>query len=125
MANNLPSLLTFLILLTFHEMMIMRGEATECDADSRIYKGSCFRSKNCGSICETEGFISGKCHKLMMQCVCFKDCGKPGISPAHGHGPPLDMPVQEGPVNEQPGAGSGGGGLPSEEQPGEGPASEE
>ncbi|KAK6154549.1 hypothetical protein DH2020_008797 [Rehmannia glutinosa] len=107
MATKLQSLLMFLIFLAFQEMMIMRGEAATCEANSKLFRGACFSDGNCGSICEKEGFSGGKCKFL--KCVCLKDCNAGGGPP--GVGPP-DGPPDGGPPGEGP---------PDEGQPGEGP----
>ncbi|GFP96233.1 defensin j1-2 [Phtheirospermum japonicum] len=99
-------------------MMIMRSEGSTCEARSQLFKGACFRSKNCESICGKEGFTGGKCK--FWRCVCSKDCGLPNDSEP-GEGPPNEEGPSEGPPNEaEPGEGP-----PSEGQPGEGPPGEE
>ncbi|KAL3637609.1 hypothetical protein CASFOL_018777 [Castilleja foliolosa] len=120
MANKLHSLIAFLLLLAFQEMMIMRGEAITCEAKSSKFKGPCFYDTNCESTCKTEKFPGGKCHH--MKCVCTKDCGLGSGTPAHG--PPHDTSMDGPQMNEQPGEGppmndmqNEGGGPGEEEMP--------
>ncbi|KAI3466303.1 hypothetical protein Pfo_022966 [Paulownia fortunei] len=109
MAAKLQSLLLFLLLfLSFHDMMIMRGEAILCEANSKLFTGACFSDKNCGAICEKEGFLNGKCKFL--KCVCSKDCNVGGGGGGPGQGPPSEGPPDEGPP--------GGEGPPGEDPPG-------
>ncbi|KAK6133160.1 hypothetical protein DH2020_033098 [Rehmannia glutinosa] len=125
MAAKLNGLLMFLLVLVFQEMVIMRGEAETCEAKSKLFNGACFSTKNCGSICEKEGFSGGKCK--FFKCVCFKDCNINGGGGTPAQGPPADAPPAEGPPSDDPpsdgppGEGPPADGPPSEEQPGEGP----
>ncbi|GER48113.1 defensin-like protein [Striga asiatica] len=102
------------------ESLIMQGQAASCESNSRLFKGACFSDRNCGSICEKEGFMAGKCKFL--RCVCLKNCsagggGSGGIGGSGGGGggggsggedpsmgPPEENPGGEGPPEE----GSGG-----------------
>ncbi|GFQ02712.1 defensin-like protein p322 [Phtheirospermum japonicum] len=100
-------------------MMIMRGEAAMCEANSKLFSGACWNSNNCGSICEKERFLGGNCK--FWKCVCFKECTVGGGGGGTPDGPPSnDQPAEGPPSEEQPGEGP-----PSEGQPGEGPPGEE
>ncbi|KAH6795944.1 hypothetical protein C2S51_036930 [Perilla frutescens var. frutescens] len=105
-------------------MMAMVGEASLCESPSTLFKGACFRSSNCGTICEKEGFLNGRCK--FFKCICSKDCnsgggggggggdgGPPGEGPPDGgNGPPGDDPP-EGPPDSGGDGGDGGTPTPS------------
>ncbi|KAL3851013.1 hypothetical protein ACJIZ3_012895 [Penstemon smallii] len=98
--------------------MIWSGEAATCEAPSSLFKGLCFSRKNCGTICEKEGFLFGQCRNL--KCLCVKDCGSGGGDPGQvppGEGPPEQDPPSEGPPEQGP----PGEGPPEQDPPGEGP----
>ncbi|PIM99520.1 hypothetical protein CDL12_27987 [Handroanthus impetiginosus] len=107
-------------------MVIISGEAALCETPSRLFRGACFRNRNCGVICEKEGFLNGQCK--LLKCICSKDCniggggagGGGGGDP--GEGPPDEEPPAEGPPGEgPPEEGSPGG----EEPPVDGPPGDE
>lgn len=56
----------------------IRVEAAVCEARSQFFKGLCFKSDNCVSICENEGYITGHCKGFRRRCICSKDCGGKG-----------------------------------------------
>ncbi|KAL3831033.1 hypothetical protein ACJIZ3_019835 [Penstemon smallii] len=98
--------------------MIWSGEAATCEAPSRLFKGLCFSRKNCGTICEKEGFLFGHCRNF--KCTCAKDCGSVGGDP--GQGPPGEGPPEQDPPSEgPPEQGPPGEGPPDQDPPSEGP----
>ncbi|KAL7130577.1 hypothetical protein ABFS83_13G143300 [Erythranthe nasuta] len=119
MAKQIPTPSLFLLLLLAFQwvMLIVPGEASLCETPSRYFNGICFSRRNCGAICEKEGFSSGRCKAF--KCVCGKDCnaagGGGGGDP--GLGPPVEGPPDQGPPEEGP----PGEGPPGEGPPGEGP----
>ncbi|KAL7142933.1 hypothetical protein ABFS83_08G157700 [Erythranthe nasuta] len=74
---------------------VMVAEASVCETKSQIFKGACFRNDNCASICEKEGYLTGRC-KGFFKCICAKDCGGPNNGGGATGG----------------GGGGGGGGQP-------------
>ncbi|KAL9159821.1 hypothetical protein ABFS82_08G159900 [Erythranthe guttata] len=86
---------------------LMVAEASVCETKSQIFKGACFRNDNCASICEKEGYLTGRC-KGFFKCICAKDCGGPnnngGVTGGGGN-PPVDGGAGGG-------GGGGGGGQP-------------
>lgn len=89
------------------------GEALMCETPSTIFKGLCFSERNCGSICEKEGFTLGHCKAL--KCVCAKDCNVGKTPPRQGppdEGPPDEGPPDQGPPDQGP-PGPGGDYPPS------------
>ncbi|KAL7103189.1 hypothetical protein ACP275_08G164700 [Erythranthe tilingii] len=80
---------------------LMVAEASVCETKSQLFKGACFRNDNCASICEKEGYLTGRC-KGFFRCICAKDCGGSNTSggvTGGGGNPPVD-------------SGAGGGGAP-------------
>ncbi|GFP96228.1 defensin j1-2 [Phtheirospermum japonicum] len=65
----------------------MQGEAAICETGSKQFKGICFNNENCATICEKEGFISGRCKGFFPTCTCAKQCPK-NTAPNAGTGPP-------------------------------------
>ncbi|KAF3616125.1 Defensin-like protein 1 [Capsicum annuum] len=68
-------LLAMLIMAT--EMGPMKIiEAKTCERLSGTFKGICFSSKNCASVCENEDeeFTGGHCSGLRRRCYCTADC---------------------------------------------------
>ncbi|EYU33797.1 hypothetical protein ABFS82_08G160000 [Erythranthe guttata] len=115
MASKLrTSLLPFLLLFAFQEMIILQGEAALCETKSSIFTGACFSDRNCETICEKEGFLNGRCK--LWKCICSKDCGIGGgggvVVPPGGGG---DVPPGGG-DDVPPGGGGdvppGGGDVP-------------
>ncbi|KAH6776008.1 low-molecular-weight cysteine-rich 72 [Perilla frutescens var. hirtella] len=110
-------------------MMAMVGEASLCESPSTLFKGACFRSSNCGTICEKEGFLNGRCK--FFRCICSKDCnsggggggeggggggdgGPPGDGPPNGgNGPPGEDPPEGPPDGGGDGGDGGDGGTPT------------
>ncbi|XP_051125184.1 defensin-like protein 10 [Andrographis paniculata] len=68
--------LLLLHLLISQDMVLWQAEAALCKSESKKFHGPCFNDKNCGQICESEGFLSGKCD--WTKCICYKDCGGGG-----------------------------------------------
>ncbi|KAL3820008.1 hypothetical protein ACJIZ3_005913 [Penstemon smallii] len=82
-------------------MMTKPGEAAMCESPSRFFKGLCFSSKNCGTICEKEDFIFGHCKKF--KCICDPPPGEePPEQGPPSEGPPEEDPPSEGPSEEDP-----------------------
>lgn len=97
----------------------MGAEATLCETRSQFFKGLCLRHDNCATICEKEGYISGRCKGFLLRCICAKDCG-PGV-PHAGGGPPPDDGGGGGP----PADDGGGGGPPADDGGGGGPPADD
>ncbi|PIM99521.1 hypothetical protein CDL12_27988 [Handroanthus impetiginosus] len=95
----------------------MMSEATICEAPSTLFTGLCFSDRNCGTICEKEGFLNGYCKFL--KCTCSKDCNVGGGGGSPGQGAPRNGPPEGGPPGgeEPPVEGPPGG----KEPPAEGP----
>ncbi|KAF6174648.1 hypothetical protein GIB67_006300 [Kingdonia uniflora] len=71
----LSSLLVLVLLLLATEMGPIRVvEARTCESASQRFKGPCVRPSNCASVCNTEGFPTGKCRGLRRRCFCVKRC---------------------------------------------------
>ncbi|CAH2045772.1 unnamed protein product [Thlaspi arvense] len=47
-------------------------EARTCESPSGRFQGVCLNSKNCASVCPSEGFSGGHCSSL--RCYCTKKC---------------------------------------------------
>lgn len=45
-----------------------------CDSESQKFKGMCLSASNCASVCQTEGFQTGRCGGLPRKCICTKQC---------------------------------------------------
>lgn len=47
-----------------------------CESPSEEFKGVCISDTNCGAVCRTEGFESGRCRGLLLnrRCICIKHC---------------------------------------------------
>lgn len=82
----------------------MRAEAAICETRSQQFRGLCFRNDNCGSICEKEGFLTGRCKGFLLKCICAKDCGANGGGSSDG---PPDSPPDDGGDGGPPDSPSG------------------
>lgn len=102
----------------------MLGEAALCEAPSRLFKGACFSSGNCGTICETERFLNGRCK--FFKCICSKDCniGGGGGSGGGGGGSGGGGGGGDGGGDEPPSDGPPDGGDSPPDDGGEGPPDE-
>ncbi|RLN39147.1 hypothetical protein C2845_PM01G20150 [Panicum miliaceum] len=50
-------------------------QAKECLARTRGFRGLCFRSRRCASVCRKDGFTGGgRCRGLIRRCFCRKPC---------------------------------------------------
>ncbi|KAG9153485.1 hypothetical protein Leryth_018745 [Lithospermum erythrorhizon] len=49
-------------------------EGSQCESRSQQFKGMCLSETNCGNVCKTEGFLSGKCTGFRRRCFCTKEC---------------------------------------------------
>ncbi|KAI4313399.1 hypothetical protein L6164_026384 [Bauhinia variegata] len=56
------------------EMGPIVAEARSCDSPSHRFKGICLSSRNCASVCQTEGFPRGNCRGFRRRCLCSKPC---------------------------------------------------
>ncbi|KAE9603077.1 putative defensin, plant [Lupinus albus] len=54
----------------------MVAEARKCKSESQKFLGICQSNTNCASICQSEGFPTGKCHGVVLfkKCLCKKSC---------------------------------------------------
>ncbi|KAG8365286.1 hypothetical protein BUALT_Bualt18G0088700 [Buddleja alternifolia] len=77
---------------------VIGGEAAICETRSQLFRGLCFRNDNCSSVCEKEGYLTGRCKGFLLRCICAKDCG--AGDPKSGGGSPPE------------GGGDGGGSPP-------------
>ncbi|KAH7866585.1 hypothetical protein Vadar_022290 [Vaccinium darrowii] len=50
------------------------AEGRTCESQSQRFKGPCSTDRNCGSVCETEGFQGGNCRGFRRRCFCTKHC---------------------------------------------------
>ncbi|RWR92890.1 Defensin-like protein 5 [Cinnamomum micranthum f. kanehirae] len=53
---------------------VTRVDGALCQRPSRLFRGLCFRSSNCASVCHGEHFADGYCHGLRRRCICRKPC---------------------------------------------------
>lgn len=63
-----------LVLCEFEENGPRSVEARVCGAPSQKFKGICLSDRNCGNVCESEGFPSGNCQGLRRRCFCTRPC---------------------------------------------------
>ncbi|KAL8241965.1 hypothetical protein R6Q59_012267 [Mikania micrantha] len=52
--------------------MVVEGRT--CESQSHKFKGTCMSDTNCGNVCQSEGFPSGKCRGFRRRCFCTKSC---------------------------------------------------
>ncbi|CAA7405500.1 unnamed protein product [Spirodela intermedia] len=64
------SLLTLLLLLAAWEAV----EGRVCEFPSSIFKGLCWRDRNCANVCHAEGHGGGHCEGVRRRCICQKPC---------------------------------------------------
>ncbi|PVH66079.1 hypothetical protein PAHAL_1G142500 [Panicum hallii] len=52
------------------------ADETHCLSQSHTFKGMCFSSENCASVCKSENFPSGECkmHGATRKCFCKVVC---------------------------------------------------
>ncbi|KAF6174649.1 hypothetical protein GIB67_006301 [Kingdonia uniflora] len=73
--RQISTLLVVLLLLTATEMGPIRVvEARTCESASQRFNGPCVRASNCASVCNSEGFPSGRCRGFRRRCFCVKNC---------------------------------------------------
>ena len=68
------TLINLLQCVYIKEMGPRGAEARDCEFPSDKFKGMCFNDRNCGDICETEGFSGGNCKGFRRRCICTKPC---------------------------------------------------
>ncbi|KAJ0725247.1 putative knottin, scorpion toxin, defensin, plant, knottin, scorpion toxin-like superfamily [Helianthus annuus] len=49
-------------------------EGRTCESPSHKFKGICLSDTNCSSVCQSEGFPSGKCIGFRRRCFCIRKC---------------------------------------------------
>ncbi|KAL4383759.1 hypothetical protein GQ457_15G014570 [Hibiscus cannabinus] len=50
------------------------GEDKHCKTASIKFRGMCFSSRNCESVCMTEGNKGGECEGFRRRCICNTPC---------------------------------------------------
>ncbi|XP_050215294.1 defensin-like protein [Mercurialis annua] len=72
----LSNILLLLLLLLASEMGAKVTEGRTCYSQSHQFKGVCYRTRNCASVCLTEHFEGGVCKGMpgFRKCVCVKPC---------------------------------------------------
>ncbi|XP_047940368.1 defensin Ec-AMP-D1-like [Salvia hispanica] len=74
------AILMLVLLLLASEMGVASASASvgeqkrTCESKSHRFKGTCLSNKNCGSVCNTEGFHGGKCRGIRRRCFCTRPC---------------------------------------------------
>ncbi|GMJ02543.1 low-molecular-weight cysteine-rich 66, PLANT DEFENSIN 2.4 [Hibiscus trionum] len=74
MAKFTPSTVFLLLLVLLTTVEAVAPEFKPCKTASNKFKGACFSSSNCESICKTEGHVGGGCEGFRRRCICTRPC---------------------------------------------------